>query len=433
MARSYKKLFSIDILHDYYTSGKSHDFIIEPTSDTSKLAKGLRSVIKVQPSDRIPGNSASLSVSYEATDNVLYSEVTLSGTSGSAKINVNGIDYTATFTGGNLTATAANFVSVNGAALAAAGVTCTNNLAVLKFTPANQNVPFAVSISNFTPDLNGTVLNFTPTPLLPISSNERFRFAMKLNSPGFLTFTDLSVPVKNNKAEVYYFANGVGNVLTPVVIALRPKIFLYQFNNAGAVDELRIVDPGNNLLSELTTEISGAGPDYEVSLDLSNYPDGKYTLQIYDGSNVLLDSEEIYFDNQLNAGGIFGIIEITKNNNNMQAFRIEYAKSAAVWKYFVVVRDGVDPEDYSIDDDGGVSFITQAPTAAEQMTINALLNNLPDGEVVLFVGQSAIPYTEQKRKNVQLIKDINAVLTTVIIHLPNPSVQKASPDIFVYV
>jgi hypothetical protein len=431
MARSYKKLFSIDILHDYYTSGKSHDFIIEPASDTSKLAKGIRSVIKVQSSDRIAGNSASLSVSYEATDNVLYSEVTLSGTSGTAEINVNGTDYTATFTGGNLTATAANFVSVNGPALAAAGVTCTNNLTVLKFTPANQNIPFAVSISNTGGNLNGSIVNVTPTPLLPITSNERFRFVMKLNSPGFLTFTDLAVPVKNNKAEVYYFTNGVGSVLTPAVIELRPKIFLYQFNNAGAVDELRVVDPDNNVLSELTTEISGAGPDYEVSLDLSNYPDGKYTLKVYDGSNNLLDSKAIYFDNQLNAGGIFGIIEITKNNNTTQAFRIEYAKSTAVWKYFVVVRDGNDPEDYSIDDQGNaVPFTAQNPSASDQMTINALLNNLPDGEVVLFVGQSPIPYTELKRKDIQLIKDPS---TIVINHLPNPSVQKPSPDIFVYV
>lgn len=82
--------------------------------------------------------------------------VTLTGTSGTANINVGGNLYLATFTT-NLTTTATNFVTAHAAAiLADTGITVTANAAVLTFA-GQENDGFPVSIANVTTNLAGTV------------------------------------------------------------------------------------------------------------------------------------------------------------------------------------------------------------------------------------------------------------------------------------
>lgn len=79
--------------------------------------------------------------------------ITLTGTSGTANITVDGVAYTATFAT-SLTQTAANFVSANSAALTARGITVTNNAAVLTFE--GQGNMFPATIANATGTLAGT-------------------------------------------------------------------------------------------------------------------------------------------------------------------------------------------------------------------------------------------------------------------------------------
>jgi hypothetical protein len=87
--------------------------------------------------------------------------VTLTGTSGTANIEVDGEDYLATFAS-SLTTTAANFVTAHATALAAEGVTVTAAAAVLTFTGANALVE-GIAIANATTDLAGTVADAEPT------------------------------------------------------------------------------------------------------------------------------------------------------------------------------------------------------------------------------------------------------------------------------
>lgn len=86
----------------------------------------------------------------------LVKDVTLTGTSGTANITVNGVEYLATFAT-DLTTTATNFVTTHATALNTAGVIVTSNEAVLTFTAADPSVLFTITDAvNATGDLAGT-------------------------------------------------------------------------------------------------------------------------------------------------------------------------------------------------------------------------------------------------------------------------------------
>lgn len=91
----------------------------------------------------------------QATGNATRA-LTLTGTSGTANVNVAGTNYLATFAT-DLTTTAANFVTTHGATiLAATGLTVTSAGAVITFTGAAEGFP-AISIANATTNLAGTL------------------------------------------------------------------------------------------------------------------------------------------------------------------------------------------------------------------------------------------------------------------------------------
>lgn len=91
--------------------------------------------------------------------------VTLTGTSGTANVVVNGVNYLATFAA-SLTTTAANFVTAHAAAiLAATGATVTANAGVLTFTDVAEGFP-TIDVVNATGDLDATIaaVDFVTTP-----------------------------------------------------------------------------------------------------------------------------------------------------------------------------------------------------------------------------------------------------------------------------
>lgn len=89
--------------------------------------------------------------------------LTLTGTSGTANINVNDVNYVATFAT-NLTTTATNFVTTNATALLAAGVTVTALAGVLTFKATDAKVA-GITITNVTTDLAGTLAAAVSIPV----------------------------------------------------------------------------------------------------------------------------------------------------------------------------------------------------------------------------------------------------------------------------
>lgn len=77
---------------------------------------------------------------------------TLTGTSGTANVTVNGVNYLATFSS-TLSTTATNFVTTHGATLKALGIEVTAVGAQLRFKNAHS-----LAIANVSGDLSGTAL-----------------------------------------------------------------------------------------------------------------------------------------------------------------------------------------------------------------------------------------------------------------------------------
>lgn len=86
-------------------------------------------------------------------------EVTLTGTSGTANINVNSIDYLVTFNT-DLTTTASDFVTTHSAALDTAGVIVTSDAGVIRFTSKVPSVSFTITAPvNASGNLAGSLAN----------------------------------------------------------------------------------------------------------------------------------------------------------------------------------------------------------------------------------------------------------------------------------
>lgn len=90
-----------------------------------------------------------------ATTNRGYVEVTLTGTSGTANINVDGVNYLATFAT-SLAVTASDFVTAHTAALATAGILVSSNGDTLRFSGLISAIT-GTTITNATTNLAGTV------------------------------------------------------------------------------------------------------------------------------------------------------------------------------------------------------------------------------------------------------------------------------------
>ena len=86
--------------------------------------------------------------------------VTLTGTGGTANVNVDGTDYLATFAS-NLTTTANNFVTTHSTALLTEGITVTANAGVLTFAGLNSLIT-GITVTNATTNLAGTVATLVP-------------------------------------------------------------------------------------------------------------------------------------------------------------------------------------------------------------------------------------------------------------------------------
>lgn len=98
-------------------------------------------------------------VAYTSAAVAQVSTVTITGTSGTANVAVNGVDYLATFDT-DLATTAANFVTAHAAALALRDITLTypGSGAAVVLTSAIKGQPFAaVTITNATGDAAGSV------------------------------------------------------------------------------------------------------------------------------------------------------------------------------------------------------------------------------------------------------------------------------------
>jgi len=145
-----------------------------------------------------------VSAEYPAVNGVTTRTVTLTGTSGTANVAVNGVDYLATFNT-NLTTTASDFVTAHGATLLALGFTITSNAAVITVSALTTVFP-TLTITNATGNLAGTLGTQTDTAstgnvFANIASQDRGVFVVRVQNVGTAslnTFARIHFKVTHN-------------------------------------------------------------------------------------------------------------------------------------------------------------------------------------------------------------------------------------------
>lgn len=130
---------------------------------------------------------------------------------------------------------------------------------------------------------------------------------------------------------------------------------------------------------------------------------------------------------ELQRQGIFGIIEITLDNEHFYTtdpkkvpdFKISFAAREETLKYYVVAKNYTDAEieQLTVSDQGnaGITF------TREFIEKNLL------GRVLLFKSMTAVKRQETAREKIQLNKNGEALIK----HLPQPSVSKTAADFII--
>lgn len=140
-----------------------------------------------------------LTTEYPTLNGFSTRTVTLTGTSGTANINVGGTNYLATFTS-NLNTSATNFVTTHSSALATRGITVTANSGVLTFSALTASFP-TITRANVSGDLSGTIGSVTATnstglPIANIESYAKGFFKVRVTNVGSASL--------NGPATIYY-------------------------------------------------------------------------------------------------------------------------------------------------------------------------------------------------------------------------------------
>lgn len=128
-----------------------------------------------------------LTTEYSSLDGNSSRTVTLTGTSGTANINIDGTNYLATFTS-SLTTSATNFVTSHGATLSAHGITVTSSGAVLTIVADTDTFP-AITRANVSGDLSATLgtvtaVASTGNPIANLVSIAKGSFVVRIQNVG---------------------------------------------------------------------------------------------------------------------------------------------------------------------------------------------------------------------------------------------------------
>lgn len=163
----------------------SYDGVIETVSLTD--AADASFVFEVENSKVRRVSTILLSTEYPALNGRTTRAVTLTGTSGTANVIVDGVEYLATFAS-TLTQTATNFVTAHAATLLALGITVTSSGAILTFAADTDIFP-TITAENVSGDLDATLGTITATastglPIATLDSYQEGSFVVRVTNVG---------------------------------------------------------------------------------------------------------------------------------------------------------------------------------------------------------------------------------------------------------
>jgi len=282
----------------------------------------------------------------------------------------------------------------------------------------------------------------------------RHQFLLQLKQHDFLSYTNL--PFHDSQKKIYYFSNLQSNIsdgskylqstsdhVTSVdQLSLRIGTLHYQVEGTAETKTARLLYPDWDI-EEKKVVLNNEGI-FDISFDLSDYPDGKAQLWI-DG----VKEETFYAMSRHNGSGIFGIVEIFHSDHvpvdyryvdhqdkiTTQQYHLSFQKRSTYWKYIVINKGKTEIEDPGIkygepsNSNGNNGNNGNAhghnnghgnPHTPPKYTFTQDTDGDYPDDYLVFISDQVIPLTRKGIDELSLRKKISSADRIVLDHLPNP-------------
>ncbi|MFA6923682.1 MAG: hypothetical protein WC223_05450 [Bacteroidales bacterium] len=278
----------------------------------------------------------------------------------------------------------------------------------------------------------------SPAPLISIGNGTTFSFLLKVKNISFYNYSN----IQNNTT--YYFtntSNAAGSdgfiELTTDKLIIVPSIYNYIFQSDKSADiNLKLINSNGNVVEEKTFAASTAPEPHQFVF--SQYTKGLYSVE----ENGVITSK-LYYDESLLGENIFCIIDINFNSDfytSLKKFKVHFSIKSALWKYYLIITDNGINNDYlswtlSITDENTSNKILFTPlTDMPADDSNKELLSKKAKKVLCCASTTPVEFREKPKQNIQLSRKVGLEPPEVLIkNLPNPSIDKVKPEMYIYI
>lgn len=309
-------------------------------------------------------------------------------------------------------------------------------------------------------------------PMTDVPDGTLFTFYLFLKNPQFFNFTDLGsldgVPIRG-KVFYYNTDDGVTTIAggetyaesvelpAPSLIPLYPPTFLYKFTVTGAPAEaeIRIKDSAGTQVVASFTQATDEDDAFTVPVDLSAWPEGRYSIHRYVAGVEDGTAEEVYVSGPAASAQPFAIVDIPKpshwedlqefnetpGENTATSYTLSFSARTEGWKYLVVFARSTysgDSNDYEITDDLLTLLDDRYNTTnvSDQFYFGLEEVTSVNGSTALrfrsedSIGNPAGYYLYEEAKHDLILKKIGVKICN---DLPNPAINTNTKEVFIYI
>ena len=381
--KPYKILFSIELLHDFYSSGLCKDFEWEPAPDCLRLLQNYKLLLK----------------------DTGHTLLVLAKTEGDKPVIPLADDIRWRF---YLRLKTGNFYT---------------------YTNWNERITgnrkfWATNLSGNENNHNGQQDLLLTVPLAAYNNTAAYSRGQMVTAAGTIYESILvnEPDGGNNKPlndAAFWINTGSGRQFATAqdVLSSTGSLFRVMLTAASTTvtTTFRRFDPATNNFTIKAKEDSiqhfGEQPVEQVSIDTAGLPPGRYQLTVNDIPYI------VYIDPQLAGGNYWGVAEIHHHSALSSAFKVldqngvmrsprykvRFRNRSTLWKY--ILRSGNGDNRLIEDKDDPPAFVFEAPA----------------GDMQAFISTRPIPVTEQPRTSFQLVKPLDNNNRKILLPvLPNP-------------